>query len=219
MSGLHPIEQESTPSLIARQLRTAIAAGRFAPGTQLAEAELARELGVSRGPLREAMQRLNQEGLLVGYRNRGLFVMDLDADTVRDIYLARGAIERAAVESLIEVGRNGEADALLSIVQEMQARSEDPNSKEMSEIDLRFHETLVALADSPRLIRMHRTLLTETRLCLTRMQGTYDSAEVRVREHERIARAVLDGRLVDAVQSLEEHMHDGLARLHPLSQD
>src|SRR5699024_3616258 len=76
-AGLEPVVQESTPSLIARALRRGIADGSLAPGTQLGEAALARSLGVSRGPLREAMQRLTQEGLLVSHRNRGLFVADL----------------------------------------------------------------------------------------------------------------------------------------------
>ena len=68
---LAPIQQDTTPALIARQLRDAIATGQFAPGQQLLETTLARSLGVSRGPLREAMQRLTQEGLLISHRNRG----------------------------------------------------------------------------------------------------------------------------------------------------
>ncbi|MGY4719672.1 GntR family transcriptional regulator [Naumannella cuiyingiana] len=212
MSTLRPVVRESTPSLIARQLRAAIADGRFAPGQQLAEAELARELGVSRGPLREAMQRLTQEGLLVSHRNRGLFVMDLDPQAVRDIYLARTAIERAAVELLINDG-GASAESLLDVVAEMRELAGAPNSTEMSEADLRFHERLVALAASPRLLRMHETLLTETRLCLTRMQGTYDDNEKRVAEHDAIARAVLAGDLEQAKTLLAAHMEDGMQRV------
>lgn len=55
---LTPLVQESTPAIIARKLRDAIANGDFPPGSQLTEAGLAADLGVSRGPLREAMQRL-----------------------------------------------------------------------------------------------------------------------------------------------------------------
>ena len=64
-SFIGPLVQESTPSIIADKLRQAIAHGELKPGAQLGEAELARKLGVSRGPLREGMQRLTQEGLLV----------------------------------------------------------------------------------------------------------------------------------------------------------
>ncbi len=60
---LRPVVQETTPSLSARQLRRAIGDGELTPGQQLNEMELSRSLGVSRGPLREALQRLTQEGL------------------------------------------------------------------------------------------------------------------------------------------------------------
>ena len=65
-SILQPVVQETTPALIARQLRRAIGEGDLVPGQQLNEAELSRRLGVSRGPLREAMQRSG--GDLVLYR-------------------------------------------------------------------------------------------------------------------------------------------------------
>ncbi|MGK2853380.1 MAG: GntR family transcriptional regulator, partial [Microbacteriaceae bacterium] len=78
MTGhIGPLMQKSTPSIIADKLRAAIGYGELKPGEQLGEAELARQLGISRGPLREGMQRLTQEGLLVAIRNRGLFVVEL----------------------------------------------------------------------------------------------------------------------------------------------
>ncbi|MGH3478799.1 MAG: GntR family transcriptional regulator, partial [Nocardioidaceae bacterium] len=99
---LERITRESTSSVIARQLRNAIIHGSIPPGAQLGEAELAGRLGVSRGPLREAMQRLVQEGLLRSEPNRGLFVIELTDDDVYDIYLARTAIERGAVAAILD---------------------------------------------------------------------------------------------------------------------
>ncbi len=61
---LEPLQLQSTPAVIADRLRAEILRGRFPPHTQLTEVELARQLQVSRGPIREAMQRLIQEGLL-----------------------------------------------------------------------------------------------------------------------------------------------------------
>ncbi|MDQ3150864.1 MAG: GntR family transcriptional regulator, partial [Actinomycetota bacterium] len=89
MSDLEPVSRESTAAIIAERLRDAIMRGVFPPGTQLGEVDLAGRLGVSRGPLREAMQRLVQEGLLRGERHRGLFVIDLGLADVRDVYAAR----------------------------------------------------------------------------------------------------------------------------------
>jgi len=212
-SALGPILRDSTPSIIARRLRDAVANGEFQPGQQLTEATLAASFGVSRGPLREAMQRLTQEGLLVSHRNRGLFVMELDEPTIRDIYLARGAIERTAVRQAVELGAGAEAETLIEVVEEMRDYENRPTHPAVSALDMRFHEQLVALSRSPRLILMHGTLLTQVRLCLAWMQGTYDSVEYRVAEHADIARAIVagDGDLADRL--LCEHMEDGLRRV------
>lgn len=210
--ALSPIIQDSTSALVADRLREAVASGIFAPGQQMVESTLARELGVSRGPLREAMQRLTQEGLLVGHRNRGLFVMDLDDAAVRDIYLARQAIERTAASHLIDAGRAHEARVLLDIVEEMRIAAPS-DARDLPNLDMRFHQQLVALADSPRLSLMHGTLLTQMRLCLVRMQSTYDHKHQRVAEHEDLARAIVmgDGPLTDRL--LIEHMEDGVVRV------
>lgn len=208
-----PIQQDTTPSLIARQLREAIATGQFAPGQQLSETSMAQSLGVSRSPLREAMQRLTQEGLLISRRNRGLFVIELDERAVRDTYLARAAVERAALEHLIDTGRNAEAAVLVDLADQMERYRGDPSSAEVSLLDMDFHERLVELADSPHLRRMHRTLLTEVRMCLTTMQATYTSVEERVTEHRELARAIVAGATEHAVRLLREHMNDGMKRL------
>ena len=117
-----PLAQESTPSIIADKLRQAIRHGQLTPGAQLGEAELARSFGVSRGPVREAMQRLTQEGLLVPIRNRGLFVIDMTADDIRDMYLAREAVERAAARKILDGDHVAVGDELQRIAEEIGCR-------------------------------------------------------------------------------------------------
>ncbi len=130
MTGhIGPLVQKSTPSIIADKLRAAIGHGELKPGEQLGEAELARRLGVSRGPLREGMQRLTQEGLLVAIRNRGLFVIDMTAEDISDMYLAREAVERAAARAVIRRGDHADVgEALLAIVDRMRGRPPPPRS-------------------------------------------------------------------------------------------
>lgn len=210
---LGPIAQDSTPTLIARQLRDAIARGQFAPGQQLLETQLALRLGVSRGPLREAMQRLSQEGLLDSLRNRGVFVMQLDDAAIVDMFLARTAIERAALKHLIITGRHRQATALGDLANAMDEYRDTPASPEVSELDMQFHETLVALSESPRLQRMHAEMITQVRMCLTQMQHTYDSVEPRLNEHRLLADAIVAGDADLADRRLLEHMNDGVRRL------
>ncbi len=208
-SQLTPIVQTSTPALIADRLREAIANGEFAQGEQLAETALALTFGVSRGPLREAMQRLTQEGLLVARRNRGLFVVELGPAEIHDIYLAREALEGAAIQQIIDKRRGEEARVLLPIVSQL--ASQDVAAA--SEADMRFHVTLVALSQSPRLQTMHGTLITQIRLCLQQMADSYTPANDRVGEHAAIVEAIIAEDLPTARTLLGEHMQDGLRRL------
>src|SRR5437764_12480163 len=97
IAEIEPVNRESTAAIIARQLREAIMNGSLPPGAQLGETELAGQFRVSRGPLREAMQRLVSEGLLRSERHRGLFVSDLEPADIHDIYTARLAGDRERV--------------------------------------------------------------------------------------------------------------------------
>jgi len=213
-----PLMLQSTPSIIADKLREAIGAGELRPGAQLSEADLARRLGVSRGPLREGMQRLTQEGLLVSIRHRGLFVIEMTPDDVRDMYLAREAIERAAARKILEGDHYVAAgDALLEIVGLMTAAA---TPAEVSELDITFHVRLVALAGSPRLTRMHRTFITETRMCIHALEESYSVSEVRGEEHRAVATAIRSGNLKLSDNLLIAHMDDAVDRLtHPAAAD
>lgn len=207
---IEPLMQQSTPSIIADKLRQAIGSGELKPGAQLSEADLARKFGVSRGPLREGMQRLTQEGLLVSIRHRGLFVIDMTPNDVRDMYLAREAIERAAARKILEGDYTAAGDALLDIVEQMAAVT---TPAEVSDLDIAFHERLVQLADSPRLTRMHRTFITETRMCIHALEESYSVSEVREEEHRAVATAIRNGDLERTDALLVEHMDDAINRL------
>lgn len=213
MSRFEPVVRESTPSIIAGKLRTAIALGQIAPGAQLAEAELAKELGVSRGPLREAMQRLTQEGLLISIRNRGLFVITMTREEVRDMYVARTAVERAAAELIIQNDRKTIATRLHRVAKAMNKAAEKGDLDGITEADMEYHATLVAAAESPRLSRMHNTLLTETRMCLTALEKKYVDPHARVAEHQAITEAIDAGDTQLVNKLLIRHMEDALERL------
>lgn len=209
----HRVNRESTATLITRQLREGIMHGSLPGGTQLSEAALANEFGVSRGPLREAMQRLVQEGLVLSEPNRGLFVKELDAEGIRDLYVARTAIETAAARILLREGSPESVATLRKAYQAMQRAAKDGDLSRLSDADLAFHELLVARSHSPRLQRMHETLMVETRMCLTALQGTYQDPEDQVAEHTRIAEAIADGDDLALVGEIESHMEEALDRL------
>lgn len=211
--GLDPVDRKSTASIIAEKLREAIMRGTLEPGTQLHESELAGQLGVSRGPLREAMQRLVQEGLLRSERHRGLFVIELDEAGILDVYRVRRVVERAAARLIMERDVAEVADHLAEAYDDMLQAVGDEDRFALSEADLDFHEALVEQSGSIRLVRMSRTLLVETRMCLSAMAETYEFPQEVAEEHGAIITAIR-ARDEDRLLSLiDHHINDALKRL------
>jgi DNA-binding GntR family transcriptional regulator len=211
--SFEPVHQESTAALIARQLRDAIMHGRLEPGAQLSEAELSAQFGVSRGPLREAMQRLVQEGLLRSERNRGLFVIELADDDVRDVYAARSAIERAAAIMILRKADPGALAELRAACEAMTKAAKKKDMDRLSDADLRFHEVLVGQSGSPRLNRMHQTLIVETRMCMTALEDKYRVPAVLAAEHAAIVDAIEAKDEALTLRRIDDHMQDALTRL------
>ena len=121
MAGKHEvatrIPRVTFASMVGERIRSNIIDGTLPPGSQLNEVELASSFGVSRGPVREALQRLIQEGLLRSEPHRGVFVPVMTDEDIDDVYLAREALETAAVRRIARMGWSASAfKALDSIV-------------------------------------------------------------------------------------------------------
>jgi DNA-binding GntR family transcriptional regulator len=214
---VRPINRVPTSTLIADQLREAIMAGDITQGEQVGEAHLAEQLGVSRGPLREAMQRLVQEELLVSIPHRGLFVVTLSEEDVRDIYRARLVIETAAMlEIMDQPDPVASTRRLDRTVQRLSQAAERGPTRALSEADASFHERLVQESGSPRLQRMASTLLVETRMCMAALADTYVVPDDLAQEHAVIVDAIRAGDRAAASEVMRAHMHDAVERLMPI---
>ncbi len=200
-------------SMVTERLRDSIVDGTLEPGSQLSEAELATRFGVSRGPVREALQRLIQEGLVRAEPHRGVFVPVLTDADVRDIYLAREALESAAVQHIMATSRAEEtADALDVHVERMAEAEAADDWESVGRHDLDFHTALVAATGSERLQRMFSTVISETRLCL----GVLTSADARgdlVDEHRQISAMVRTGQAEKALAVLKQGFDEAVVTI------
>jgi DNA-binding GntR family transcriptional regulator len=180
--------------------------GTFAPGEQLGEALLADNLNCSRGPVREALQRLAQEGLVRNLRNRGTFVTSLTEGDVREIYGARLAIERSSIIDLCR-GRNSQVlDRLQTIVNQMATAAVSRRWGRLADIDLQFHTVLVQASENMRLSRMFGTLIVETRMCLNHLEPAYPEPSAIVDEHMRILEAISSRNASKALPLMDAHL-------------
>ena len=203
---LEPVDRRATATIIAALIRDRIMDGTFESGRQLTEAQLADRLGVSRGPVREAFQRLVQEGLLEAQPHRGVFVATLDEGDAADVLVARTAIERAAAVR-VALNRDPEVlDGLGALLDAMAAAAERSGWADVAAVDLQFHEALVAGAGSPRLSRMYATLLAETLLCLRTLPLEHPEARDVVAEHRALLGALGRGDADAAAAAVESHL-------------
>ena len=185
------IPRTTFASMVGERIRSSIIEGVLAPGAQLNEVELAATFGVSRGPVREALQRLIQEGLLRSEPHRGAFVPVMSAEDIEDIYLAREALESAAVRRITGTSRAASAyKALDKIVRGMEAAKNADDWSTVASRDLDFHTALVAAADSHRLERMFTTVISETRLCLSMLTSGLKGRDDLVQEHREISEMI-----------------------------
>lgn len=125
----------------------------FLPGERLNEGELARELRVSRTPLREALNRLTTEGFLRTVPGRGFFFRELDPKELFDLYELRSALELAAVRLAVERASEEQVGALAALVSD-DATGEKCTAMELIAQDEQFHESLVALAGNSEMSRV-----------------------------------------------------------------
>lgn len=191
---------------VAEEIRASILSGTFALGSQLNEMELAEKFGVSRGPLREAMQRLIQEGLLHSEPHRGVFVPELTDTDLMDIYFVREAIEGAAIQRIMAgADRAGVHQILRGVVRQMAEVIAQGSWMQVAELDLTFHRAIVDAAASYRLSRMYATVQAETKLCMHMLRGGYRSSKALVEEHERLADMIAGDDVKAALQELSRH--------------
>lgn len=214
--GLEALEGRPTSVLIANQLRERIIDGSFRPGEQIREVNLVEKLKVSRGPVREALQRLSQEGLLVSHRNRGVFVLDLTQADIREIYAAREAIELAAGEAILaqeSTAIAAIAKSLSKVVSKMAPLVRAGDWRRLSELDLGFHQFFVSSAKNSRLARIYSTLAAESRICMVNLEVSYPQADALVEEHQRLIDLLAAGELDGLRKAIRAHMRSAVADL------
>lgn len=200
--------------MVGERIRSSVIDGTLRPGAQLNESELAAKFGVSRGPVREALQRLIQEGLLRSEPHRGVFVPVMSPEDIEDIYLARVALESAAVREIAERSLARAAyEALDPIVGAMDNAHAAGDWAEVARLDLAFHTAVVSAAGSSRLKRMFTTVISETQLCLSVLTAAYGVRADLVDEHRAISTLIRDGDTVGAVALLNKHFGDAVFSL------
>lgn len=198
---------------VADSLRDAIIEGRLAPGSRLSEEALVKDLGVSRNTLREAFRLLSHDGLLIHRFNRGVFIPELDIDDLIDLYRLRRLIEPYVVRSLTSYDRH-RLTPLRDAVEAAEHASDLGQWPQVITANMRFHQALVALADSPRLNTLLQRLLAEMRLIFAVVGNPQPLYEPYVAQNRYLYQGIADGKFEEMAQYLEQYLHESETALH-----
>ncbi len=157
-------EAETLGAGVYEQLRSAVLAGRYAPGQRLRPVELATTYGVGAGVVREALTRLAEQTLLVAEPNRGYRVRTIDDDQVRELVELRRVTECAALRLSVERGDLGWEERVLGAHRALVDVHDSTDIDEMAWAHRDFHLALVAGCGNPRLVDLCSELFAESEL-------------------------------------------------------
>ena len=205
-TGLGEISNLPLREKIATALREAILSGELKPGQPLVEMTLASQLGVSRAPLREALQSLSKDGLVETVPYRGTTVRTLDRKDIEEIYSLRGLHEGFAIRRITERKRGSDVTKLRAICEEMQQAARAKDYKRLNAHDDAFHRTVIELAEQDMLMGIWDQLSMRVRQIMSlRNQLNQDPMEVAL-NHPPLVDAIAAGKADKAVAMIQEHV-------------
>ena len=185
-------QQEYTPlrDVVFNTLRQAIIKGDLKPGERLLEIQLADKLGVSRTPVREAIRKLELEGLVTMVPRRGTTVLGITKKHLKDVLEIRSALEELALELACRRITNEQYEELVRLEALLEAKQDSDNAFELSDIDEKFHEQIYQATNNPRLVQ----LLANLREQMYRFRLEYMKAKDKrprlIQEHQQIIKAL-----------------------------
>lgn len=194
-------------------IREAILSGRYAPGQRLLPDDLARELGTSRMPVREALQRLEVAGLVSITPHRGAVVNELSKQDIVEIYHIRAVLEGLAARLAAPHLVSADYDRLQALIEEMVAAAAGPDLEQVLRANRDFHEVIWRAARAPRLHELLENLYIASqrfRNISLLLPGRLSQI---VGEHRRIARALAAGDPAGAERFASEHHENTAQRL------
>ena len=194
-------------------LRDEILSGRLTPGTELSEVALAESLGVSRGPVREALGRLATEGLVTIRPRRGAVVRALSNDEFIEAYQVREALETMAVRLAVSQLTAEDLSALERAIDEMSACGASGDVQGFFEANTAFHLVFFDAAGNRMLAELYRHLrgqIDRHRLRSLELRGDVSRS---IAEHKAILRAAKAGDVERAVHLVSEHIRVPQIRL------
>jgi len=210
MAVFHKQKRTTFKTVALKQIKEAIQSGKLKPGDRIVEAELAREMGISRFPIREAISSLEKEGILITIPFKGTYISHYDEDDLEEIYTLRSALEELAIRLLMEKITSKKIQKLESILAAMEQATHKGKVGRLIFGDMQFHQAICELSGHRRLLEVWLTLKDQLRSFIALEEHFYGGPEQLLKTHYPLMAAIKTGDSSLAEKRLREHLFDAL---------
>lgn len=210
MGLAHAIDRRSVADQTYQHLRNAILSGEIAQGARVIEAQIAKALDISRAPVREAVNRLLQEGLLETRTHHGPSVIRMTLEKIRWLYDLRAAIEALAIGDVVRQGDKIDITPLHTAVAQMKRFAAKKDLARLVQTELDFHRSLCELAGNPYVVQVSNIIDGQVRMALTIDNANYPNLKDVADEHEPIIAAIEAGDADSASAHMTAHILSSL---------
>ena len=191
---------------VVEVLRSAIIMGAYEPGERLIEATISTELGTSRGPVREALRQLENEGLVMSFPYRGAVVLGVSDDEVQEVLIPiRLTLERYSFPRALELMTDEDFAELGKQIWLMEQAAHANDLARHVEADLRFHEIVIAASGQTHTVQIWRTIWPRIRAYFYRY-GRGQDLERMVDEHRELLAALQSREAARVLDVLGRHI-------------
>jgi DNA-binding GntR family transcriptional regulator len=210
---LAPVTTPTLVESVAEAIRASILTGRFAPGDRLVEAELARELHVSRGPIREALGLLGKDGIVVHEPRRGKYVQPFTPKLIDEVYSLRRVLEPYAATLVIQRLDAAATDRLVAQLDAIARAAGDGDERRLAQVDFEFHNLLYELAGHELLRRAWlENIAGKLRLMSNVTTQSHKELVESEHNHRRLLEPILERDVETTKTRVAAHIDDAWAR-------
>jgi DNA-binding GntR family transcriptional regulator len=216
LSALRVLQSQSLPSVVRDEITRLIVRGVYPPGAKLGEEDLAEQLGVSRGPIREAFRSLEQAGLVRVSKNRGVFVRAFTFQEAQELYVVRRGIEQLVGEILVPQITDEQIAELADMVERMDKDFVAQDFEKYFPQDRAFHDRIAQMANNSKLLEIQRSIANEMQLIRLQSMRRGGGMLFSNVEHRTIVEALKQRDAQAAIGAIGQHIVNAFERVSPL---
>lgn len=210
------VEAPDLVGLVEAQLTRGIVEGRLAPGSRIVEADIARRMGISRAPVREAARRLERQGVLVARPRHGFAVRSISVQEIDDLYEVRLSLELTAIELACNKASDEGLARVQALVDTMVRQAPTLPQHERIAIDLALHTLICELSGNAHLQRIYANTQTEMRMIMALIDAVYHDPATVAATHHPIVDALRKRDAEAAKAAMRVHLEDAWRHVRAL---